>query len=164
MASKLHIAPCIWFDTQAEEAAKLYVSIFPDSRIDNVSYYVNEGVEIHHKPAGSVLTVDFHIGQTRITALNGGPQFKFSEAISLQVLCDTQSEIDAYWSKLSQGGAEGPCGWLKDPFGLSWQIVPSVLHEMIADPDKAKVERVTKAYLQMRKFDLAALKRAYEGR
>jgi len=163
MASKLHIAPCLWFDTRAEEAAKSYVSIFPDSGIDRVSHYVNEGVEIHGKPAGSVLTVDFHIGQTRITALNGGPQFKFTEAISLQVFCDTQREIDEYWRELSRGGSEGPCGWLKDAFGLSWQIVPTVLNEMIVDPDKAKVARVTKAYLQMRKFDIAALKRAYEG-
>jgi predicted 3-demethylubiquinone-9 3-methyltransferase (glyoxalase superfamily) len=164
MASKLQIAPCLWFDTQAEEAAKLYVSIFPDSKIDKVSYYVKEGVEVHGKAAGSVLTVDFHIGQSRITALNGGPQFKFSEAVSLQVFCETQQEIDRYWSELSQGGSEGPCGWLRDKFGLSWQVVPSVLHEMIVDRDTAKVERVTKAYLQMRKFDIAALRRAYEGR
>lgn len=163
MASMNKISPCLWFDTQAEEAAKLYVSIFADSGIDTITRYGKEGFEIHGRPAGSVMTVAFRLAGQELTALNGGPQFKFNEAISLQVFCETQDEVDHFWSKLSEGGEEGPCGWLKDRFGLSWQIVPSVLNKMICDPDPVKTERVTKAFLQMKKFDIAALQRAYEG-
>jgi predicted 3-demethylubiquinone-9 3-methyltransferase (glyoxalase superfamily) len=163
MASMNKISPCLWFDTQAEEAAEFYVSIFQDSGIDTISRFGKEGFEIHGRPAGSVMTVAFRLAGQEFTALNGGPQFKFNEAISLQVFCETQDEVDHFWSKLSEGGEEGPCGWLKDRFGLSWQVVPSVLTKMICDPDPAKTERVTKTYLQMKKFDIAALQRAYDG-
>lgn len=163
MAKLPQIAPCLWFDNQAEEAAKHYCSIFEGAKIESTARYGEEGFEIHRRPAGSVMTVSFRIGSTLFTALNGGPQFKFTEAISLQVLCDNQKEVDYYWSKLSQGGEEGPCGWLKDKFGLSWQIVPSVLQELMLDPDRQKVDRVTKAFLAMKKFDIAAIERAASG-
>ena len=158
------IAPCLWFDHEGEEAASFYVSIFPDSGIDAVSRYGKEGFEIHGKPEGTAMTVSFHLAGQSFTALNGGPQFTFSEAVSFQVDCATQAEVDHYWSRLGEGGEEGPCGWLKDRFGLSWQVVPSVLAKMLGDPDAAKRERVTKAFMQMKKFDIAALERAYEGR
>jgi predicted 3-demethylubiquinone-9 3-methyltransferase (glyoxalase superfamily) len=165
MASSVHnITPCLWFDTQAEQAAKLYVSIFPNSGIDAVTRYGKEGYEIHRQPEGKVLTVAFKLDGTPFTALNGGPQFKFSEAISFQVFCDTQAEIDRFWSKLTDGGAESQCGWLRDKFGLSWQIVPRQLTRMLQDPDAQKVSRVTKAFLAMRKFDIAAIERAYDGK
>jgi predicted 3-demethylubiquinone-9 3-methyltransferase (glyoxalase superfamily) len=141
------ITPCLWFDSQAEDAAKFYVSIFPDSGIDAISRYGKEGF------AGE-----------GFTALNGGPLFKFSEAISFQISCDTQADIDRYWSALTAGGEEGACGWLKDRFGLSWQVVPAALPAMMSDPDPAKGERVMKAFMSMKKFDLAALKRAYDGK
>jgi predicted 3-demethylubiquinone-9 3-methyltransferase (glyoxalase superfamily) len=157
------ITPCLWFDAQAEDAAKLYVSIFPDSGIDAISRYGQEGFEVHGRPAGSVLTVGFHIAGQSFVALNGGPIFTFSEAISLQIFCDTQAEIDHYWQKLCSGGEEGQCGWLKDRFGLSWQVVPSTLPAMMSDPDGRKGERVMKAFLPMKKFDLATIQRAYEG-
>lgn len=164
MATMNKIAPCLWFDSQAEEAAKFYVSIFEDSGIDAVSRYGKEGFEIHGRPEGSVLTVAFRLAGQTFTALNGGPYFKFNEAISLQVFCETQAEVDHFWSRLTEGGEEGVCGWLKDRFGLSWQIVPSVLPKMLLDPDGEKSQRVMKAYLQMKKFDIAALERAYKGR
>ncbi|MCL5107780.1 MAG: VOC family protein [Chloroflexi bacterium] len=164
MATMNKIAPCLCFDSQAEEAAKFYVSIFEDSGIDAVSRYGKEGFEIHGRPEGSVLTVAFRLAGQTFTALNGGPYFKFNEAISLQVFCDTQAEVDHFWSRLTEGGEEGVCGWLKDRFGLSWQIVPSVLPKMLLDPDGEKSQRVMKAYLQMKKFDIAALERAYKGR
>jgi predicted 3-demethylubiquinone-9 3-methyltransferase (glyoxalase superfamily) len=164
MATFPQIGPCLWFDNQAEDAAKFYVSVFEGSKIEDIAYFVEEGVEIHGKPAGSVMTVTFRVGDTLFTALNGGPQFKFSEAISFQVFCENQKEVDYYWSKLCQGGEEGPCGWLKDKFGLSWQIVPSVLPKLLLDSDRQKVERVTKAFLAMKKFDIAALERAAAGR
>lgn len=157
------ITPCLWFDTQAEEAANFYVGIFPNARIGNVSRYGREGQEIHGREAGSVMTVEFEIEGQKFVALNGGPHFTFSEAVSFQVACETQEEIDYFWEKLSQGGEEGPCGWLKDKFGLSWQIVPSVLMKLLSDPDSARTERVTRAFLQMGKFDIAALQRAYDG-
>jgi predicted 3-demethylubiquinone-9 3-methyltransferase (glyoxalase superfamily) len=157
------IAPCLWFDSEAEDAARLYVSIFPDSGIDAVSRYGKEGFEIHGKPEGTAMTVSFHVRGQSFTALNGGPQYKFSEAVSFQVSCETQAEVDHYWSKLSEGGEEGPCGWLKDRFGLSWQIVPTALPRLLGDPDAAKRERVTKAFMGMRKFDIAALERASAG-
>jgi len=164
MATKLEIAPCLWFDTQAEQAAKRYVSIFEDSKIEATTYYGKEGFEVHGRPAGSVMTVSFRLRGSLLTALNGGPQFKFSEAVSFQVFCDTQREIDHYWTELSHGGEEGPCGWLKDEFGLSWQVVPALLPKYLLDPDTAKAGRVTQAFLKMKKFDIAAIERAYAGR
>jgi predicted 3-demethylubiquinone-9 3-methyltransferase (glyoxalase superfamily) len=159
------IMPCLWFDTEAEEAAKLYTSIFKDSKISSVSRYGKEGFEIHGRPEGTVMTVDFQIEGQRFVALNGGPHFKFSEAISFQIHCGSQEEVDYYWSKLTAGGgSEGPCGWLKDKFGLSWQVVPTALTEMMMDKDAKKVQRVTKAFLQMKKFDIEKLRHAFEGR
>lgn len=157
------IMPCLWFDTQAEEAAKFYVSVFKNAKIGKVSRYGKEGHEIHGKEAGSVLTVEFEIEGQKFVALNGGPHFKLNEAVSFQVHCESQEEVDYFWSKLTAGGEEGPCGWLKDKYGLSWQVVPTVLPEMMTDPDPAKSERVMKAFLQMKKFDIAELKRAYAG-
>jgi predicted 3-demethylubiquinone-9 3-methyltransferase (glyoxalase superfamily) len=157
------LTPCLWFDTEAEEAAKFYVSVFKDSRIGTVSYYANEGQDIHGKPAGSVMAVQFFLSGHEFVGLNGGPHFKFDEAVSFQVHCDTQEEIDYFWSKLSDGGQEGPCGWLKDKFGLSWQVVPAALLQMLMDSDPRKVERVARAFLQMKKFDIAALERVYQG-
>jgi len=158
------ITPCLWFDSEAEEAANFYVSLFENSRIKRISRYGKEGFEVHGRPAGSVMTVEFELAGQTFTALNGGPIFKFTEAVSFQVHCATQAEIDRFWSRLSEGGQEGPCGWLKDRYGLSWQVVPAVLPEMLLDPDPAKAQRVTKAFLQMKKFDIAALERAYQGR
>lgn len=155
---KNQIAPCLWFDGQAEEAANFYVSIFNNSKIESISRYGKEGFEFHGQKEGTVLTVAFELNGQPFTALNGAPAFKFSEAISFQVFCDTQEEIDLYWSKLTEGGEESQCGWLKDKFGLSWQIVPSILPKLLTDPTKAA--RVTKAFLQMRKFDIAALLQA----
>lgn len=160
------IVPCLWFDGQAEQAARFYVSVFEtDSRILHVSHYTDEGMEIHGQPAGSVLTVQFQLEGCELTALNGGPQFKFNEAVSLQVVCDTQAEVDRFWEKLGAGGDEKAqvCGWLKDKFGLSWQIVPANMIAWMADPDKAKVSRVMRAMFQMKKLDIAALQRAYDG-
>lgn len=159
------ITPCLWFDTDAEDAANLYVSVFKNSRIGRVSRFGKEGFEIHGKKAGTVMTVEFELEGQPFVALNGGPQFKFDEAISFQIHCASQDEVDYFWSKLTAGGGhEGPCGWLKDRFGLSWQVVPDALIEMMTDKDAAKVDRVTKAFLQMKKFDIAALRRAFEGR
>jgi predicted 3-demethylubiquinone-9 3-methyltransferase (glyoxalase superfamily) len=158
------ISPFLWFDNQAEEAANLYVSIFKNSSVGRISRYGKEGYEIHGKQPGSVMTVEFKFEGQTFVALNGGPNFKFNEAISFQVHCGTQDEIDYFWSKLTKDGEEGPCGWLKDKFGVSWQIVPTVLPEMLMSPDSEKSQRVTKAFLQMKKFDIEELKRAYEGR
>ena len=157
------LMPCLWFDTQAEAAADHYVSIFPKSKLGKITRYGKEGKEIHGKPAGSVLTVEFEIEGVKFLALNGGPQFKFDEAVSFQVLCETQADIDYFWSKLAEGGEEGPCGWLKDKFGLSWQVVPTVLPEMLQDPNAGRADRAMKAMLQMRKLDIAALQRAQNG-
>jgi predicted 3-demethylubiquinone-9 3-methyltransferase (glyoxalase superfamily) len=159
------ITPCLWFDTQAEEAAQFYCAIFPNSRIVSISRYGEEGHEIHGKPAGSVLTVAFELDGLAFTALNGGPLFKFNEAISLQVSCDTQEELDHYWGTLSAGGDEAArqCGWLKDKYGLSWQVLPSVLADLMSDADPRKSGRVMTALLQMKKLDIAELKRAYAG-
>lgn len=157
------ISPCLWFNDQAEEAARFYASVFKNSRITAVSRYGEAGFEIHGRPAGSVLTVAFELDGQSFLALNGGPLFKFSEAISLVVYCDDQPEIDYYWDRLSEGGnpAAQQCGWLKDKFGLSWQVVPSQLSAMMCDPDARKTDRVMSALLQMRKPDLAALMAAY---
>jgi predicted 3-demethylubiquinone-9 3-methyltransferase (glyoxalase superfamily) len=161
--AKRKITPCLWFDTQAEEAANHYVSIFKNARIGHISRYAKAGNEIHGRPAGSVMTVEFELDGQPFVALNGGPHFKFDEAVSFQVFCDSQDEIDYYWSKLSAGGQEGPCGWLKDKFGLSWQVVPSALIEMLSQPNSEKTERVTGAFLHMKKFDIEAPKQAYAG-
>jgi predicted 3-demethylubiquinone-9 3-methyltransferase (glyoxalase superfamily) len=157
------ITPCLWFDTRAEEAARFYVSIFPGSGIDHVSRYGKAGFEVHGKPAGSVMTVAFHLGSQPVVALNGGPQFRFTEAVSLQVLCDGQEEVDQYWARLADGGEEGPCGWLKDRFGLSWQVIPTALGQMLGAPDSPGAEAAFRAMLQMRKLDLAALRRAFDA-
>jgi predicted 3-demethylubiquinone-9 3-methyltransferase (glyoxalase superfamily) len=162
--SSQKITPCLWFDTEAEDAAKFYCAIFDDSRITTVSRYGEEGHDIHGKPAGSVMAVAFELEGQKFSTLNGGPQFKFDEAISFQVHCEDQSEVDYYWDKLTaDGGTEGPCGWLKDKFGLSWQVVPDVLFDMLTGKDQAASQRVMKAFLQMKKFDIAELKRAFEG-
>ena len=158
------ITPFLWFDTEAEQAAKFYASIFDNSRIKRINRYGRVGREVHGRDAGSVLTVEFEIAGQPFIALNGGPQFKFNEAVSFQVACETQDEIDYFWSKLSHGGREGQCGWLKDKYGLSWQIVPSALPRMLTDAGGAKSERVMAALMQMKKFDLPALERAYSGR
>jgi predicted 3-demethylubiquinone-9 3-methyltransferase (glyoxalase superfamily) len=163
MTSVHEIRPCLWYDTQAEEAADFYVSIFKDSRIVRGLRYSEAGHDIHGKPAGSVMTVEFELNGQSFTALNGGPQFKFNEAISFQVDCETQEEVDYYWERLTQDGEEVACGWLKDRYGVSWQIGLTALEEMLADPDRQKVDRVTNAFLHMKKLDLAELKRAYSG-
>jgi len=164
MAIATHkIMPCLWFDTQAEDAAKFYCSIFKDSKLGRISRYPKAGQEIHKKEPGSVMVVEFEINGQKFTALNGGPQFKFDEAVSFQVHCETQDEIDYFWSKLTQGGQEGPCGWLKDKFGLSWQVVPAVIPKMMSDPDPAKPARVMNAFMKMKKLDIAELERAYAG-
>lgn len=157
------IAPCLWYDTEAEEAARFYCSVFDDSRITSVSHYGNEGQEIHGKPPGSVMAVAFELEGRPFVAMNGGPLFKFDEAISFQIYCDDQDEVDYFWSKLTAGGSEGPCGWLKDRYGLSWQVVPNKLLDMLMDKDRAKSDRVMKAFMQMKKFDVAALEQAYAG-
>jgi predicted 3-demethylubiquinone-9 3-methyltransferase (glyoxalase superfamily) len=149
------ITPCLWFDTEAEDAASFYTSIFDDSRIVEVVRYL-EG----SSRAGQVLVVSFDINGQRFTALNGGPQFKHSEAISFQLPCDSQDEVDDYWEKLTDGGEEGPCGWLKDRFGVSWQVFPKRLLELLGDPDSERAQRATSAMMAMKKIDLAAIEEA----
>ncbi|MFL6068237.1 MAG: VOC family protein [Gaiellaceae bacterium] len=150
------ITPCLWFDTEGEDAANFYTSVFPNSKIVHVSYYGSAGP----RDEGTVLTVEFELDGRRFTALNGGPNFKFNEAISFQVSCKDQDEVDAYWSKLSDGGEEGPCGWLKDRFGVSWQIIPKRLGELLSDPDREKSQRVMAAMLKMGKLEIDELERA----
>jgi len=159
------IMPCLWFDDQAEEAAKFYTSIFPNSEVVALTRYGAAGREIHKRPAGSVMTVEFVLDGHTFTALNGGPLFKFNEAISFQVMCDIQDEVDYFWTKLSEGGdpKAQQCGWLKDKFGVSWQIVPRGMVEMLRDPASKGAERAMTAMLQMKKIDIDALKRAYAG-
>jgi predicted 3-demethylubiquinone-9 3-methyltransferase (glyoxalase superfamily) len=161
-----NITPCLWFDDKAEEAAKFYASIFKNSKIGDVIHYGKEGYEIHGREEGSVLTVDFEIEGQKFVALNGGPIFKFNEAISFQVHCETQEEVDYYWEKLSEGGDEKAqqCGWLKDKYDVSWQIVPIVLIKMLKDKDTKKSERVMKVMLQMHRLDINLLVQAYEGK
>lgn len=149
------ITPCLWFDNQAEEAAKFYTSIFKNSEITSVSRYGKEGFEFHGQAEGTAMTVVFEINGQPFTALNGGPIFKFTEAISFQVFCDSQEEIDHYWDNLTQEGEESQCGWLKDKYGISWQIVPSILPSLMTDP--ARAGKVTNAFMQMKKFDIAKL-------
>ena len=157
------ISPCLWFDTQAEPAARFYTSIFDNSRIKRTVRYGKAGHETHGREAGSVMTVEFEIEGQTFVALNGGPRFAFNEAVSFQVMCETQDEIDYFWSRLTDGGRESQCGWLKDKFGLSWQIVPAVLPQMMADADSAKKERAMEALMKMKKFDLETLRRACAG-
>lgn len=158
------ITPCLWFDRQAEEAATLYTGVFPNSRIGDVSRYGEAGQEIHGQPVGAAMAVAFELDGQPFTALNGGPAFTFSEAISFQVMCTTQDEVDHYWERLGEGGDEAArqCGWLKDRFGVSWQIIPTVLLELMSDPDYRKSQRVTAAMLRMKKLDIAELQRAAE--
>jgi predicted 3-demethylubiquinone-9 3-methyltransferase (glyoxalase superfamily) len=153
------ITPNLWFDTEAEEAANFYTSIFKDSEVVEVSHYGEAGP----RPAGMVLTVTFRLHGQEFTALNGGPDFKFNEAMSLLVNCESQAEVDDLWERLSEGGEQGPCGWLKDKFGVSWQIAPTVLGELLQDKDSEKANRVMKAMLQMKKIDIAGLQEAYDG-
>jgi len=165
MAIIQKITPCLWFDNQAEEAAKFYVSIFDNSSIGAVSRYGKEGFEVHGRPEGSAMTVSFRLDGQEFTALNGGPLFKFTEAISFVVRCKTQAEVDRYWERLGEGGDEQAqrCGWLKDKFGVSWQIVPTAMFELLSGGDKKKSGRAMRAMLRMKKLDLPALRRAYEG-
>jgi predicted 3-demethylubiquinone-9 3-methyltransferase (glyoxalase superfamily) len=159
------ITPCLWFDDQAEEAVAFYTAIFRNSKIVSVSRYGEAGYEVHGRPAGTVMAVAFELDGQAFTALNGGPVFKFNEAISFQVNCETQEEVDYYWKRLTDGGDENAqqCGWLKDKYGVSWQVVPGMLLEMINDPDSEKSQRAMEAMLHMKKIDIAALKRAYAG-
>jgi predicted 3-demethylubiquinone-9 3-methyltransferase (glyoxalase superfamily) len=161
--AKHKIMPCLWFDTQAEQAANFYCSIFKNSKIGKISRFPEAGQEVHKKPAGSVMVVPFELDGQPFTALNGGPQFKFDEAVSFQVICETQDEVDYYWGKLTEGGQEGPCGWLKDKFGLSWQVVPAAIPTMMTDPDARKSARVMNAFMKMKKLNIAAIERAYAG-
>ena len=163
MVTTQRITPCLWFDHQAEEAARFYTGIFPNSRITTITRYGTAGFEAHGRPAGSVMVVAFELDGQSFTALNGGPLFTFNEAVSLQVNCTTQEEIDDYWKKLSAGGEEGPCGWLKDRFGLSWQVTPAFMDELFADENSPGAARAMESMLQMKKLDIAALRRAYEG-
>ena len=156
------ITPCLWFNNQAEDAAKFYASIFKNSKIGDMTRYGEAGAKVSGRPKGSVMTVTFEIEGQEFVALNGGPHFTFSEAISFMVKCETQKEIDEMWNKLSQGGQKGQCGWLKDKYGLSWQIVSPVWDEMLRDKDVKKSERVMKAMLQMTKPNIKTLKQAYE--
>ena len=150
------LTPCLWFDTEGEEAATFYTSVFPNSRIVHVARYGSAGP----RPEGTVMTVSFELDGQKFLALNGGPEFTFTEAISFQVSCETQEEVDAFWGKLSEGGEEGPCGWLKDRFGLSWQIVPTALPELLSDPDPERSQRVMQAMLNMKKIEIGGLEQA----
>jgi predicted 3-demethylubiquinone-9 3-methyltransferase (glyoxalase superfamily) len=153
------IIPNLWFDTQAQDAAEFYVSVFKNSRIVNVTHYTEAGP----RPAGTVMTVEFELDGSRFVGLNGGPDFTFNEAVSFQINCADQEEVDYFWSRLSDGGSEGPCGWLKDRFGLSWQVVPEGMEQLFADPDKDRAARAMAAMLKMGKLDIAAIQRAADG-
>ncbi|MCW5880469.1 MAG: VOC family protein [Anaerolineae bacterium] len=159
------IAPCLWFDDQAEEAVNFYTTLFPNSKVGGVMRYSEVGREFHGREPGSAMSLEFELDGQAFTALNGGPHFKFSEAISFQVYCKDQAEVDYYWDKLSEGGdpAAQQCGWLKDKFGLSWQVVPTAWFAMLEGADPAGVERATAAMFQMKKLDIAALQKAYDG-
>lgn len=164
-AKTQRIAPCLWFADQAEEAARFYTGIFRNSRILTITRYGRAGFETHHRPDGSVMTVEFELDGQRFTALNGGPVFTFNEAISLQIFCDSQEEIDYYWSKLGEGGDPNAqqCGWLKDRYGLSWQVVPTGMEELFKDENSPGAQRTMEAMLKMKKLDIAELKRAHEA-
>ena len=163
MAALQPITPCLWFDKQAEEAARFYTRIFKNSKIGAISRYGEAGREVHGQAPGTAMTVQFELNGQPFTALNGGPHFKFNEAISLYVNCQTQEEVGELWDKLTAGGEESRCGWLKDKYGLSWQIVPAVLPDLLSDPDPAKSDRVMSALLRMKKLDIAELRRAHAG-
>jgi predicted 3-demethylubiquinone-9 3-methyltransferase (glyoxalase superfamily) len=153
------IKPNLWFDTEAEEAAAFYIGVFPNSRIVNVTHYTEAGP----RPAGTVLTVEFELDGQRFVGINGGPEFTFDEAVSFEITCESQDEIDSYWDRLSDGGETGQCGWLKDRYGLSWQVVPSGMEELFGDLDSGRAERAMRALLGMTKLDIAALHRAADG-
>jgi predicted 3-demethylubiquinone-9 3-methyltransferase (glyoxalase superfamily) len=153
------ITPNLWFDTEAEEAARFYISVFKNSRMVYVAHYTEAGP----REAGMVMTVEFELDGQRFVGINGGPQFKFDEAVSFQITCETQEEIDYYWERLSEGGEEGPCGWLKDRYGLSWQVTPTGMEELFTDPDQERAQRAMEAMLKMGKLDIAALRRAADG-
>ncbi len=153
------VTPNLWFDTEAEEAAGFYTSVFKNSRIINVTRYTDAGP----RPAGMVMTVEFELDGQRFVGINGGPEFTFDEAVSFQITCETQDEIDFYWERLSQGGEEGPCGWLKDRYGLSWQVVPTGMEELFADPDPSRAQRAMQAMLGMGKLDIGVLRSAADG-
>jgi len=155
------ITPCLWFDDQAEEAVKFYASIFKNSKIKSITRYSEDAAKVSGRPKGSVLTVAFKLAGREFLALNGGPIFKFTEAVSFIVNCETQAEVDRLWEKLSEGGEKGQCGWLKDKYGLSWQIVPTILSKMLQDKDARKSERVMSALLQMKKLDIKRLEQAF---
>jgi predicted 3-demethylubiquinone-9 3-methyltransferase (glyoxalase superfamily) len=159
------IIPCLWFADQAEQAAQFYTSIFKNSGINAITRYGTAGFEVHQRPAGSVMTVDFELDGSHFTALNGGPVFTFNEAVSFQIICETQEEVDYYWDKLTAGGdpKAQQCGWLKDKFGLSWQVVPQGMQEMLSDPTSEAASRAMTAMMKMKKLDMHELKRAYEG-
>jgi predicted 3-demethylubiquinone-9 3-methyltransferase (glyoxalase superfamily) len=158
-AMQQKIVPNLWFDTEAEEAAELYTSVFKNSRIVNKTHYTEAGP----REAGTVMTVEWELDGQRFVGINGGPEFKFSEAVSFQITCEDQDEVDYYWEKLTEGGEEGPCGWLKDRYGLSWQVVPTGMDELFADPDPDRAKRAMEAMFQMKKLDIAALQRAADG-
>ena len=166
MATVQPLVPCLWFDGEAEEAARFYTGIFKNSKITNIARYGEAGHEVHHMPPGSVMTVAFELDGQPFTALNGGPHFKFNEAVSFQIMCESQEEVDHYWNKLSQGGDPNAqqCGWLKDKFGLSWQVIPTEMIQMLSDRDKEKRSRAMEAMLQMKKLDVNQLRRAFEGK
>lgn len=166
MATVQKITPMFWFDNQAEEAAKCYTSIFPNSSIGRTSYYGKEGFEVHHMPAGTVMTVEFQLDGQTFSALNGGPLFKFNESISFVVNCEDQKELDYYWDKLTAGGDKNSqvCGWLKDKFGVSWQVVPAILPSLLQGKDAAGSQRVMAAVMKMKKLDINALQDAYNGK
>lgn len=163
MATVHTITPCLWFDDQAEQAAEQYTGIFPNSRILDTQRYSDVGREHHGRESGSVMTVTFELDGQPFTALNGGPMFKINEAISFQIRCQGQEEVDHFWRGLADGGSEQPCGWLKDRFGVSWQVIPEEFRVLVSDPDAEKVQRVMAAMFQMRKLDIAELKRASDG-
>ena len=165
MSTFQKITPCLWFDNQAEAAATFYTGIFPNSKITHIQRYGEAGHDIHGGEAGTVMTVAFELDGHAFTALNGGPVFTFNEAISFQIMCETQAEVDHYWDKLSEGGDERAqqCGWLKDKYGVSWQVIPTILLDMISDPDVEKSGRVTEVMLSMKKLEIEPLKRAFEG-
>lgn len=165
MPDKQKIVPCLWFDDQGEDAAKFYIAIFPNSKITKTSHYTEAGKEVHGQKPGSVMTVAFELNGQEFTALNAGPIFKFNEAVSFQIMCETQAEVDHYWDSLSAGGDPNAqqCGWLKDKFGLSWQVTPTALPRLFSDPDSAKTGRVMNAMLKMKKIDIGELERAAEG-
>lgn len=166
MATIQKIIANLWFENQAEEAAKFYVSVFKNSTIGRIMRYGKEGIEIHGRPAGSVMIIEFEIEGQQFIGLNGGPHFKFNEAISFIINCNSQNEVDYYWEKLTEGGDPKAqvCGWLKDKFGVSWQVVPTEINDMFMDENSEKAQRAMKAMLQMKKIDLGVMKKAYEGK